>query len=71
MPKNDRYVNVYLYVATHPELKLSTDEYIWSIAKKKDVLIKSFETALKEVAIDCELFNKVNNINNKLTCHNF
>ncbi len=71
MPKNDRYVNVYLYLATHPELKLSTDEYIWSIAKKKDVLIKSFETALKEVAIDCELFNKVNNINNKLTCHNF
>ena len=71
MPKNDRYVNVYLYLATHPELKLSTDEYVWSIAKKKDVLIKSFETALKEVAIDCELFNKVNNINNKLTCHNF
>lgn len=69
MPENDRYVNVYLYLAIHPELKLSTDEYIWSIAKKKDVLIKSFETALKEVAIDCELFNKVNNINNKFTCH--
>ena len=69
MPENDRYVNVYLYLASHPELKLSTDEYIWSIAKKKDVLIKSFETALKEVAIDCELFNKVNNINNKFTCH--
>ena len=49
MPKNERYVNVYLYLATHPELKLSTDEYIWSIAKKKDVLIKSFETIKENV----------------------
>jgi superfamily II DNA or RNA helicase len=62
LPKDQRYVNVYLYLATHPTLKRSIDEYIWSLSKKKYKLIKTFENALKEVAIDCELFKKRNNI---------
>jgi len=66
LPENERYVNVYLYLATHTSLKQSIDEYIWSLAKKKYKLIKIFENALKEVAIDCELFKKRNNI----TCDN-
>jgi hypothetical protein len=53
-------------------VKHSIDEYVWSIAKRKYRLIKEFEMALKEVAIDCKLFNKINNISNanKLTCDN-
>lgn len=65
LPEDQRYVNVFLYIATHNTLKNSVDDYIWSLAKKKYKLIKTFENALKEVAIDCELFKKRNNI---LTC---
>ena len=71
LPINKRYVDVYIYLATHPSLKRPIDEYIWSIAKKKYKLIKTFEIALKEVAIDCSLFKKRNNLptdNYKLIC---
>jgi hypothetical protein len=72
LPESERYVDVYLYLATHISLKHSIDEYVWSIAKRKYRLIKEFEMALKEVAIDCKLFNKINNLSNfnKLTCDN-
>jgi superfamily II DNA or RNA helicase len=61
MPKNKRKVNVYLYLATHPEKNEETiDQYIWSLAKKKGKLIKQFEHVLKENAIDCELFHARN-----------
>jgi superfamily II DNA or RNA helicase len=53
--KNRRKVEVYLYLATHPNEK-TTDEYIWSMAKKKQKLISRFEILLKESAIDCKLF---------------
>jgi len=61
LPENERYVNVYLYLATHTSLKQSIDEYIWSLAKHKNKLIEQFEHALKENAIDCELFHNRNN----------
>lgn len=62
LPEDQRYVNVYLYLARHPTLKNSVDEYVWTLAKKKNKIIKIFEDALKEVAIDCELFKFRNNI---------
>jgi len=62
LPEDQRYVNVYLYLARHKTLKNSVDEYIWTLAKKKHKIIKIFENALKEVAIDCELFRIRNNI---------
>jgi superfamily II DNA or RNA helicase len=55
LPKKDRNVEVYLYLATRKE-DTTIDQYIWSLAKQKSKLIGSFETALKEVAVDCELF---------------
>jgi nucleoside-triphosphatase THEP1 len=55
VPKNKRIVKIYLYLATHPDEK-TIDQYIWSLAKKKNKLIEQFEFALKEMAIDCELF---------------
>jgi hypothetical protein len=67
LPENQRYVNVFLYLTTHSTLKNSVDEYVWSLAKKKYKLIKTFEDALKEVAIDCDLFKKRNNI---IKCNN-
>ena len=55
VPRNRRNVEVYLYLATHVGEK-TTDEYIWSMAKKKQTLINKFEKLLKESAIDCNLF---------------
>jgi len=55
VPKSKRVVKIYLYLATYPGEK-TIDQYIWSLAKKKNKLINQFEMALKESAFDCELF---------------
>jgi hypothetical protein len=66
LPENERYVNVYIYLAISQDLKQSVDEYIWSIAKEKYRLINEFNTAMKNVAIDYDLFDKINNLPNNL-----
>lgn len=68
-----RVVDVFMYLAGSQELASSVDEIVWSLAKKKHKLISTFEKALKEVAIDCPLFIKRNNLPSdsyKLTCYN-
>ena len=55
LPKNQRTVDIFIYLAMHHSFK-SIDEYIWSMAKKKEYRTNIFEHALKEVAIDCNLF---------------
>lgn len=54
-------VKVYIYMATHPSLKVSIDQHIMQLAINKKKLNKSFELAIKESAIDCELFSNANN----------
>ena len=53
--KNKRFVRIYLYLATYPNVK-TIDQYIWMLAQKKNKLIEQFEKTLKESAFDCELF---------------
>lgn len=65
LPRNRRFVNVYLYLAVHKDID-TIDKYIWLLAKRKSKLIESFETALKEMAIDCNLFYKRNVYKNEL-----
>lgn len=60
LSKRRRFVDVFLYISTYPDIK-TIDEYIWSLAKKKQKLIKQFEDTLKEKAIDCEIFYEGNN----------
>ena len=60
LPKRRRFVDVFLYITTYPKIK-TIDQYIWSLAKKKQKLIQSFENSLKEKAIDCEIFYEGNN----------
>jgi superfamily II DNA or RNA helicase len=70
--KVDRNVEVFLYLATRTGEE-TIDQYIWSLAKEKDKIIQSFETALKEVAVDCELFyhrNVYKTDEYKLQCKN-
>lgn len=71
LPKRRQHVEIYLYLATYPKKK-TIDQYIWKLAKKKNNLIKKFERALKEMAIDCELFYKRNvySDDDDLDCYN-
>jgi hypothetical protein len=55
VPKNKRFVRIFLYLATYPGVK-TIDQYIWTLAQKKNKLIEQFEKTLKESAFDCELF---------------
>lgn len=55
VPRNRRAVEVFLYLSTYPGDK-TTDEYIWAMAKKKQLIIDMFEKLLKQSAIDCKLF---------------
>jgi len=59
LPSDKRKVDVFLYLATYPKER-TTDEHIWSLAKRKNVLINQFETVMKEMAIDCKLFYERN-----------
>jgi len=60
LPEEDRYIKVYIYLTTHPDEEETIDEYIKKMASKKNKLIKEFETAMKESAIDCKLFKNAN-----------
>ena len=59
LPSAKRQVEVFLYLATYSGVE-TVDQKIWSMAKRKHILIEQFETAMKEVAIDCKLFYNKN-----------
>lgn len=60
VPLEDQMVEVYIYLAVHPKIKRSVDERIMKIAVAKEIVNKQFEHALKEAAIDCQLFKNAN-----------
>lgn len=60
LPLEDQQVDVYIYLATHPNIPISIDQYIMKIALQKQYVNSQFEKALKEAAIDCELFYYAN-----------
>lgn len=53
------------------KLKITTDQYIEDLARTKDGLIQSFLDAIKEVAVDCELFKKQNLVMQDYKCFKF
>lgn len=53
-----RLVRVYVYIATKPEDvegDETVDEYIHNLSNEKNKLVREFERAIKEAAVDCEL----------------
>jgi len=54
--KEKQLVKVYIYFAVHSSLKISIDQKIMGMAINKKSISSKFETALKEIAIDCDLF---------------
>lgn len=69
----ERHVDIFRYkaVKSNPELKITTDQYIEESSLKKDKLLESFLSALKEAAIDCKLFENHNMINESYQCFQF
>lgn len=78
LPYNERTVNVYRYKVVKPtklddddQILQSTDEHVEDQAKAKDNLIQSFLTALKEIAVDCDLFRAHNMMSQSYYCFKF
>lgn len=55
-----RLVKIFIYLSVHPKLKNSVDQHILDIAIIKQHIAKEFEKAIKEAAIDCQLFKNDN-----------
>lgn len=55
LEEDKRVCNVYIYLATREEEDETIDEYIAKLSKSKDKLINEFETAMKEISVDCDL----------------
>lgn len=55
LPEDKRLVRVYVYVAVHENEPETVDQYIKKLSNGKNKIIKSFEKAIKEAAIDCKL----------------
>lgn len=51
--------------------KETTDERMESISRKKENLLLSFDEAIKEAAVDCELFKNINMLGSKYRCFQF
>ena len=78
LPMSERVVTVYRYKVIKPAVldeddtvRLSTDEYIEDQAKAKANLIESFLTAMKEAAVDCDLFKAHNMMAQSYYCFKF
>lgn len=63
LPEEERNVKVYVYVAMHPNEEITVDQYIKKLSETKNKIIRQFEQAIKEAAVDCRL-NKFANIIN-------
>lgn len=62
LPEEQRVVHAYIYMAVHENERETVDQYIAKLAFKKSKIIQEFENALKENAVDCELFKNMNHL---------
>ena len=71
LPMDERTVDVYRYKMIRKNGKETTDEVMEKIARRKNNLLLSFTEAVKEVAVDCELFQAHNMMGTKYKCFKF
>jgi len=71
LPMNERRVDVFRYKMVRKNTKETTDEKLESISRKKNNLLNSFIEAVKEAAVDCELFKSHNMMGTKYRCFQF
>lgn len=78
LPMEERVVDIYRYKVIKPAeldvndtVRITTDEYIENQAKAKANLNESFLSAMKEAAVDCELFEAHNMMTQSYHCFKF
>jgi hypothetical protein len=71
LPLEERIVDVYRYKMVRKNNIITTDEKLESISRRKNNLLLSFIEAVKEAAVDCELFKAHNMMGNKYKCFQF
>jgi superfamily II DNA or RNA helicase len=78
LPMEERVVKIFRYKMKKPDILDSddtipqtTDEHIEDVAKARDNLIESFLSAMKESAVDCELFRSHNMMSQSYQCFKF
>lgn len=67
----ERTVDVFRYKMIRNSGKETSDEMMENISRRKNNLLISFIEAIKEVAIDCELFKSHNMMGSKYNCFKF
>jgi ribosomal protein L32E len=71
LPMEERHVDVFRYKMVRKNKKITTDEKMEDISRKKNNLLLSFIDAVKEAAVDCELFKAHNMMGSKYKCFQF
>ena len=71
LPMNERNVTVYRFKMVRKNKKETTDEKMEDISRRKNNLIQSFLEAIREVAVDCELFKSHNMMATEYKCFKF
>ena len=71
LPLDERKVDIFRYKMVRTNHKVTTDENLENISRKKNNLLLSFLEATKEVAVDCELFKAHNMMGSKYKCFQF
>jgi SNF2 family DNA or RNA helicase len=71
LPLDERNVDVFRYKMIRKSGKETADEKMENISRKKNNLLISFIEAVKEVAVDCELFKAHNMMGSKYKCFQF
>jgi superfamily II DNA or RNA helicase len=71
LPMNEREVEVYRYKMVRNNNKETSDQLLERISRRKNNLLLSFYEAIKEVAIDCELFKNHNMLASDYKCFKF
>jgi hypothetical protein len=71
LPQDERKVDVFRYKVVRKSGKETTDEKMEDISRKKNNLLLSFIEAVKEAAVDCELFKAHNMMGSKYKCFQF
>lgn len=71
LPLDERNVDVFRYKMIRKSGKETADEKMENISRKKNNLLISFIEAVKEAAVDCELFKAHNMMGSKYKCFQF
>lgn len=71
LPMEERHCDIFRYKLIRKDERNTTDQEISIIAKRKKELLRSFDMAIKEVAIDCLLFREHNMMDTSYNCFRF